>query len=267
MAKLRTPIPQDISAEVMFQHDSTCCVCRNRGLSVQIHHIDEDPTNHAIQNLAVLCLEDHDQTQTKGGFAKRLKAADIIRHRDDWVQRVRLRRDKAEEILLREMVGLEPRQQLQIEDWTSPSEARVVGFLHALPGLRKAAMTAAQPLWDTGITSEMCQGCYDAIDFLERAWLQLAKFYPPGHFDEKPSEQFFSEFISARFRWHRQIYEPSEPGSSGTLVREIVGGAVLDDVARTIAETVEGLYIGLTLNNFDLPKWRRDWDAARQLKR
>jgi hypothetical protein len=39
---------------------------------------------------------------------------------------------------------------------------------------------------------------------------------------------------------------------------------VLDDVARTIAETVEGLYIGLTLNNFDLRKWRRDWDDAGQ---
>jgi hypothetical protein len=180
MAKPRTPIPEDISAEVMFQHDWTCCVCRNRGLSVQIHHIDEDSTNHAIQNLAVLCLEDHDQTQTKGGFAKRLKAADVIRHRDDWVQRVNLRRDKAEEILLRKMAGLESRQRLQIEDWTSPSEARVVGFLHALPGLRKAVITAARPLWDTGITSEMCQGSYDAIGFLERAWLQLAKFFLRG---------------------------------------------------------------------------------------
>ena len=97
MTKPRTPVPDDISAEVMFQHDRTCCVCRDPGLQVQIHHIDEDPTNHAIDNLAVLCLEHHEQTQTRGGFARKLRAADVIPYRDDWVRRVRDRRDKADD--------------------------------------------------------------------------------------------------------------------------------------------------------------------------
>jgi hypothetical protein len=73
MTKPRTPIPDDISAEIMLLHDRTCCVCHQRELAVQIHHIDEDPTNHTVSNLAVLCLEHHEQTQVRGGFAKNLK--------------------------------------------------------------------------------------------------------------------------------------------------------------------------------------------------
>jgi len=98
MTKPRTPIPDDISAEVMFLHDRTCCVCHQRELAVQIHHIDEDPTNHTVSNLAVLCLEHHEQTQVRGGFAKKLKAADVVRSRDDWIRRVRDRRDNRQRI-------------------------------------------------------------------------------------------------------------------------------------------------------------------------
>jgi hypothetical protein len=98
MTKPRTPIPDDISAEVMFQHDRTCCICHHRELAVQIHHIDEDPTNHTVENLAVLCLEHHhEQTQVRGGFAKKLKAADVVRSRNDWTRRVRDRRNKIDE--------------------------------------------------------------------------------------------------------------------------------------------------------------------------
>jgi hypothetical protein len=42
----------------------------------------------------------------------------------------------------------------------------------------------------------------------------------------------------------------------------IAGGAVLDDVAKAIEDTVEGLYIGHVLLDFDLKKWRDDWKAA-----
>ena len=263
MNSARTPVPDDVSAEVMFQHDRTCCVCRDRGLAVQIHHIDENPTNHAINNLAVLCLEHHEQTQTRGGFAKKLKAADVIRFRDDWVRRVSDRRDKADEIVIKYMTGA-PLTQVQPEEWNAPSEARVTGFLDALPNIRRAAIVAASRLWDTGVTSEMCQGSYDAIETLERAWLQLAKFYPPDHFGNGAADHFFSEFIAKRFEWHRQISEPQGPGSSGTIVHVTAGGAVLDDVANAISETVEGLFIGYALLDFNLKKWRIEWVSAGQ---
>jgi hypothetical protein len=263
MNKPRTPVPDAVSAEVMFQHDRTCCVCRERGLAVQIHHIDEDPTNHAIDNLAVLCLEHHEQTQTRGGFAKKLTAADVVRNRDDWVSRVRVRRDKADELVVQHLAGIALKQS-GTEEWEEPSEAKVIGFLNALPSVRRAAIASAQPLWDTGITSKMRRGTYDAIEFLERAWLQLAKFYPPHHFGENTADHFISEFIAERFTWHRKLLEPRGPGSSGTRVHVIAGGMVLDDVANAIAETAEGVFIGYSLLDFDLTKWRRLWDSAGQ---
>jgi hypothetical protein len=263
MKKPRTPVPDEVSAEVMFQHDRTCCVCGERGLAVQIHHIDEDPTNHVIHNLAVLCLEHHEQTQTRGGFAKKLKAADVVRCRDDWVRRVSDRRDRADELVIKHAAGILPTKTMT-EDWTTPSEAKITGFLNALPSIRRAAIEAARPLWNTDNTSGMRRGNYDAIEFLERAWLLLAKFYPPHHFGEMGADHFLSQFIAQRFAWHRKLYEPRGPGSSGTRVHVIAGGAVLDDVANAIAETAEGLIVGYCLFDFDKKKWRSDWDAAGQ---
>src|SRR5260221_10211767 len=125
MSKPRTPIPDDISAEVMVQHDRICCVCNTPGLAVQIHHIDEDPAHHTIDNLAVLCLQHHDETQVRGGFSKRLKAADILRSRNDWVRRVQARRDKADELVIQQMAGMAATG-LELQDWTEPSTVQVV---------------------------------------------------------------------------------------------------------------------------------------------
>jgi hypothetical protein len=143
MTKPRTPIPDDISAEIMFLHDRTCCVCHQRELAVQIHHIDEDPTNHTVSNLAVLCLEHHEQTQVRGGFA-----ADVVRSSDDWIRRVRDRRDKTDELVIQHMTGMAPTQ-LEPKDWDIPSTAQVIGFLNALPSIRRAAIAVAQPREET----------------------------------------------------------------------------------------------------------------------
>ena len=56
MGKQRVSIPNDLAAEVMFASDRTCCVCRLEKHKVQIHHIDENPTNNNYDNLAVICL-------------------------------------------------------------------------------------------------------------------------------------------------------------------------------------------------------------------
>ena len=83
--KTRIQIPNDISNEVLKLSDMTCCVCRDRKKYVQIHHIDENPANNTIDNLAVLCLQCHTNTM-KGGFGKILNKDLIIRYRDEWYQ-------------------------------------------------------------------------------------------------------------------------------------------------------------------------------------
>jgi mannose-6-phosphate isomerase-like protein (cupin superfamily) len=81
-------IPRSIAAQVLFHADRTCCVCREHRRSLQIHHVDGDPRNHAVENLAALCLDCHTETQKKGGFYRRLDPVQVRLYRDDWLRRV-----------------------------------------------------------------------------------------------------------------------------------------------------------------------------------
>lgn len=82
--KRRVPIPKSLAARVMFDSDRCCCICRERGKSVQIHHIDEDPSNNAYSNLSALCFDCHELTQISGGFGRKLDADQVTLYRDDW---------------------------------------------------------------------------------------------------------------------------------------------------------------------------------------
>jgi hypothetical protein len=48
MPKERINIPIDLATEVIFASDRTCCVCEVRGKAIQIHHIDENPSNNRL---------------------------------------------------------------------------------------------------------------------------------------------------------------------------------------------------------------------------
>jgi len=106
MAKDRVEIPSEIASGVLFASDSTCCVCERRDLPIQIHHIDENPSNNARENLAVLCTPCHDKTMIKGGFGRKLDATLVIQYRDAWIERVAARRYKADGLAALRMAGL-----------------------------------------------------------------------------------------------------------------------------------------------------------------
>jgi tetratricopeptide (TPR) repeat protein len=92
--KSRELIPVDVAARVLFNADRTCCVCRTQGKPVQIHHLDEDPSNNGELNLAVLCFDCHTDTQLRGGFHRKLDSDQVVLYRDDWRRIVELRRAK-----------------------------------------------------------------------------------------------------------------------------------------------------------------------------
>jgi hypothetical protein len=60
---------------------------------VHLHHIDEDPANSSSENLAVLCFDCHHDTQTRGGFDRKLDAHQVKLYRTDWFERVACKRD------------------------------------------------------------------------------------------------------------------------------------------------------------------------------
>jgi hypothetical protein len=95
LTKKRILIPKAIAAKVLFSSDRTCCVCRIAGKKIQIHHVDDDPSNNDPVNLSVLCLDCHADTQVKGGFGRQLDAEQVTLYRDDWYRIVATRRVQA----------------------------------------------------------------------------------------------------------------------------------------------------------------------------
>ena len=78
-------IARETAAQLLFYSNRTCCVCRQPQRPLQIHHIDGDRLNHGFANLAVLCLECHTETQKKGGFYRKLDAAQVRLYRNEWL--------------------------------------------------------------------------------------------------------------------------------------------------------------------------------------
>jgi hypothetical protein len=246
MVKTRVPVPPDVAAKMLFASDYTCCVCRERGRPVQIHHIDGDPSNNAEINLSALCLICHGQTQAKGGFGRKLDAKLINEYRGDWVQRVGIRRDKADEIAAFRMAGAAgsiPTTEEEAEALTVPTDE------------------AARPRWDSGITSEMMQGTYDLIDLIVQMLTHLASWFPEDHFDGRLAQEYFSRFVSDRFIWHRALAEPDGVGTGGTIVGPIAAGAVLSDVECAVGDMVSALLSGR--EGFSLMAWRRKWKDSK----
>lgn len=53
--------PSATQKERLFRKNAyVCCVCKRRGVGLHLHHIDGDNSNTVDENLAVLCVQDHD---------------------------------------------------------------------------------------------------------------------------------------------------------------------------------------------------------------
>ena len=46
---------------LLWRNAHRCCVCKRLGIGVELHHIDGNPRRSTDENLAVLCVEEHDQ--------------------------------------------------------------------------------------------------------------------------------------------------------------------------------------------------------------
>jgi len=264
MAKVRTPIPNDLAADVMFASDRICCVCMERGKAMQIHHIDEDPSNNEFENLSALCLECHNDTQLKGGFGRKLNSDLVIKYRDGWLQKVETRRNLSDEMAVNQQVG-DVSLSKQIESTPSKEIHHTVlkeppmDYINSLPEFKAALLSQAYPKWDTGVTSTMVQANYDYIDSLNGILVTLAGYYSQEQFGEQSAQEYFSEIISSRFKWHRTIAEPKGPGTGGTIVNVTCGGSVMADVERMVEDMVMELV--RYDDSFNWKGWSKRWSG------
>ncbi len=256
---MRTPIPDPVAVEILFTQDHTCCVCNERGKQVQIHHIDENPSNHLLENLAVLCFDCHDRTQQKGGFGRKLSANEVRRYRDDWLHRIVQRRIWADEIAAAKRGGGEPPlPDITSSEWRRPPELLLRGYIRGLPEVRRDAYQSAEKLWSSPNTTDMTQGCYLVTDVIEQAWCHLASWFPPNHFGSLPAKKYVNEYLASRYSWHRAIAEPSGHGSGGTIVRIDSAHGVMTDAEDMLVATVRSLF-----NLEDgFSEWLAKWSEA-----
>jgi HNH endonuclease len=87
-AKRRPPVPKQIEREVLFRNRSVCCICQKPG--VQIHHIDGDPSNNAMANLCILCIEHHAEASSKSTMLRHLSSSLLRKYKSAWESKVAL---------------------------------------------------------------------------------------------------------------------------------------------------------------------------------
>ncbi len=244
---MREPIPDNVAADVLYGSNRTCCVCNEPGRSIQIHHIDGDPSNNRPENLAVLCLQCHNETEIRGGFGRQLTPPLVEKYRDEWIARVAARRARADELAVRRSAGLA---------LLTPAQG-LTEFIRLIPLIRADALRESRRRWDSGVSSEMLQGNYDYIAVLQNVLQRLVTHYPTAHFDGDDPEAFLSSWTTMLFKWHRARLEPQGVGSGGTMVGVMAGGSVIEALERM----VEDLVFGLTWESesIDFVRWRSRW--------
>jgi hypothetical protein len=84
-----TPLQRE---RLLAKNGRMCCVCKADGVGLEIHHIDGDHSNTVDENLAVLCVVDHDAHHRPQEYRTRhleLGPAEILRCKTEWEDFVR----------------------------------------------------------------------------------------------------------------------------------------------------------------------------------
>lgn len=56
----RVSVPEKMAKKLYEKNANSCCVCKRTGIGLNLHHIDGDNSNTVEDNLAVLCVNEHD---------------------------------------------------------------------------------------------------------------------------------------------------------------------------------------------------------------
>lgn len=88
MTSTRKKIPLNVETSVLTKSRRRCCLCVhvdgdwNAKLG-QIAHLDQDPSNNAVDNLAFLCLKHHSTYDSKASQHKNFTEAEVKHWRDE----------------------------------------------------------------------------------------------------------------------------------------------------------------------------------------
>lgn len=89
----RKPVPKDVLTDVLVSSRRRCCICfgldRDTHLkNGQIAHLDGNRDNNREGNLAFLCLDHHDDYDSRTSQRKGLTIEEVKRYRDELVRTI-----------------------------------------------------------------------------------------------------------------------------------------------------------------------------------
>lgn len=84
----RKAIPESVQSEILLKSRRRCCLCfwldgEDEVQKGQIAHLDRDATNNSIDNLVFLCLNHHDEYDSKPRQTKGLREEEVRRWRNE----------------------------------------------------------------------------------------------------------------------------------------------------------------------------------------
>lgn len=79
----RPRIPDATKLQLLYLNADTCCVCRQRRAQ-HIHHLNENSSDHRIENLACLCLQCHSEAHTKHQLTQNLTPDRVSHAKTSW---------------------------------------------------------------------------------------------------------------------------------------------------------------------------------------
>ena len=264
MAKSRTSMPKKLEAEVRWLSDDTCCICRERGKGIQIHHINEDPSDHSIENLAVICPDCHDKAHKTGGFTRKLDAHFVTLCRDKLLEAVAWQRDEVNNREVERQVGKNGRsehpkdreqnkvQHIQLNEFPR-------GYIDSLPKFKSDLLQQIKEQKSDGTTRDIIEANSHYANALKGILVTLATFYSPEHFKDQSPHEFFSEIISARDRFHVIVAEPGGPHTVGTISGISRGLGRIRDIENLIEAMVYGLYPMIGNDYGAYEDWQELW--------
>lgn len=93
-AQPRRSLPSDTETELLHLSRRRCCLCfgllGDLGVKKgQIAHLDRDPSNNEVDNLAFLCLDHHDEYDSRTSQSKGLKRKELLIYRASLYSAVR----------------------------------------------------------------------------------------------------------------------------------------------------------------------------------
>lgn len=237
MAK-RIPIPEDISTELLYISDKTCCKCHRPNIPVQIHHIDENPSNNNIENLAVLCLDCHDETQIKGGFGRGLSKKLVKKYRDEWHKEVSLLRQKAHENRLNMQLGkssFENKNEYSLNDvFSLYIMSRIDLYINTLEDYKRnneLNTTIDMMNYNYFISESIIELLRDMSQFLDDA------FKSSCILNIEDKKDYFDSLFTLAYEWSRFTND-----TNGTISKIIVGSSANDILKKFASNLMSSLF-------------------------